>query len=81
MSHFDARLVIQDMADDARMTMGEMSRSLARIETELNKVITDHEDRLRRMERWMWLSSGLAMAGFGSSVFAWLQVLAHSGGQ
>lgn len=74
MSLLAARLVIQDMVDEARMTIGEMSRALARIESKLDRELADHEARLRRIEQWMWVTSGLAVAGAGSSVFAWLQV-------
>ncbi len=76
-SQFDARLVIQDMADETRMTIGEMSRALTRIEGKLDQELADHESRLRRIEQWMWITSGLAVAGAGSSVFAWLQVLSR----
>lgn len=42
---------------------------LARIEVKLDRVIsdtTDHESRLRRLERLVWGASGAAMVGGGS---------------
>lgn len=35
-------------------TLGEIARSLARIEAALNKVADDHEDRIRKIERWTY---------------------------
>lgn len=42
---------------------------LARIEVKLDRVIsdtTDHESRLRRLERLVWSASGAALVGGGS---------------
>jgi hypothetical protein len=42
---------------------------LARIETKLDTALTevaDHEQRLRRLERALWVATGAAAAGGGS---------------
>lgn len=54
------------MDDD--LTLGELARSLARIEHKLDQAIGDHETRLRRVERVMWVALGLAAAGGVSGI-------------
>lgn len=36
------------------MTLGEIGRSLHRVEQRLDKVLDDHEVRLRKVERWVY---------------------------
>lgn len=50
------------------VTTGELGRSLQRIEAKLDQVTGDHEQRLRRVERWMWTAMGLAAAGAASGL-------------
>ncbi|MBX6357645.1 MAG: hypothetical protein IRZ05_17555 [Micromonosporaceae bacterium] len=54
------------MDDD--LTLGELARSLVRIEMKLDQAIGDHETRLRRVERVMWVALGLAAAGGVSGI-------------
>jgi hypothetical protein len=35
--------------------MGEITRTLARMDNRMERVIDDHEHRLRRIEKWMYL--------------------------
>lgn len=61
------------------ITNGEMSRWLERVEKKLDRVTDDHEARLRRVERAMYVSVGLAAAGATSGVGAMLSVLGGGG--
>ena len=36
-------------------TMGEISRTMTRMDARMERVIDDHEARLRRVERWMYV--------------------------
>lgn len=56
------------MADD--VTNAELSRSLIRIEQKIDKVSEDHEQRLRRAERFLYVALGLAGASTASSLSA-----------
>lgn len=57
------------MTDD--MTMGEISRTLNRMEERLERVVDDHEGRLRRLERWSYaLPPTIVTAGAGL-LLAW----------
>ena len=53
---------------------------LARIETKLDAVLheaADHEDRIRRLERALWMASGIAAAagaGLGTGLNALLKL-------
>lgn len=49
---------------------GEMRRWLERVESKLDTAISDHEDRIRRVERAMYVSVGLAAAGATSGMGA-----------
>ena len=60
---------------DAEMTLGEMARSLQRIELKLDTEMHDHEARLRKLEQWMWATSALASAGAFSGLWAWIEVV------
>ena len=35
-------------------TIGEVLRAVTRLEARLDKVLDDHEQRLRRVERWVY---------------------------
>jgi len=52
------------------VTNAELSRSLVRIEAKLDQVTGDHEIRLRRIERYVYISLGLAAAGAASGLSA-----------
>lgn len=52
------------------VTNAELSRSLVRIETKLDRATDDHELRLRRVERVMYVALGLAAAGATSGLGA-----------
>ena len=45
------------------MTNGELSRWLNRVEAKLDTVTSDHEQRLRKIERVLYAASGLAATG------------------
>lgn len=45
------------------VTNGELARALIRIESKLDKVSDDHENRLRRIERISYIALGLAVTG------------------
>jgi hypothetical protein len=55
------------VSDD--VTLGELKRWLDRIEKKLDTVTQDHENRIRRAERFVYIVSGLALAGSGVSSF------------
>lgn len=57
------------------VTNAELSRSLIRIESKLDRVNEDHETRLRRVERALYISLGLAGAGSASGLGALLTTL------
>lgn len=45
------------------MTVGELGRSIQRIELKIDSQLTDHEQRIRRMEAWMYaLPAGVLTA-------------------
>ena len=52
------------------LTMAEMGRTMVRIEGKLDKVTADHEDRLRRLEKAVWIATGTGAAGLASSLAA-----------
>lgn len=54
------------------VSTAELARSLARIEQKLDGVTSDHEQRLRRVERWMWTALGLSGAGAATGISAWM---------
>ena len=57
------------------ITNAEIVRWLERIEAKLDKVTEDHEDRLRRLEKAVWISAGVGGAGVASGVGALLQAV------
>lgn len=56
-------------------SLGEVVRSIRRIEDKLDSQLRDHEQRLRALEAWMWRLAGAAAAGLVSGVGAWVQIL------
>ena len=52
------------------MTPAELNRWLHRVERKLDKVTDDHEQRIRRMERAMYVAIGLGTAGATSGIAA-----------
>jgi hypothetical protein len=57
------------------VTLAELARGQLRIETKLDRVTMDHEIRLRRLERAVWVATGLGAAALTSGVGALLQGL------
>lgn len=55
---------------DDLLSTGELTRSLARIERKLDEVTSDHEKRLRAVERWMWTAMGFGGVGAASGIAA-----------
>lgn len=41
--------------NDPEFTMGEIARTMQRMDSRLERVIEDHEKRLRRIEKWTYL--------------------------
>jgi hypothetical protein len=61
------------------VTSGELGRWLMRVEAMLDKVANDHETRLRRTERVMYVTIGLAIAAGASGVSSILVQLLGGG--
>ena len=59
------------MSED-EMTNGELTRTLVRIERKLDEVTSDHEKRLRTVERWMWTAAGTGLVGAAAGLSALL---------
>lgn len=57
------------------VTNSELSRSLVRIEAKLDKVTEDHEARLRRVEKILYVALGMAVAGMTSGMGAFLSAM------
>ena len=51
-----------------QITTAELTRWLRRVEHKLDMVTNDHEARLRRVERALYVSVGLAAAGATSGI-------------
>jgi hypothetical protein len=41
--------------NDPDFTMGEIARTMQRMDARMERVVEDHEQRLRRIERWMYV--------------------------
>ena len=46
--------------DDESLSTGEIRRWLERVEQKISLVTGDHEQRLRKLERFMYISVGVA---------------------
>lgn len=57
------------------VTNAELGRSLVRIESKLDKVSEDHEQRIRRTERFLYVALGMAGAGTTSGMSALIAAL------
>jgi len=56
-------------AEITELTLGEVGRAVERVEAKLDRVIEDHEKRLRRLEAIQYIAIGLAATlgtGFGT---------------
>ncbi len=52
------------------LTMGEIGRTIVRIETKLDRMYGDHEGRLRRVEAWMYAIPAAIITGVIGAVVA-----------
>lgn len=57
------------------VTLGEVARTVARIERKLDSELADHEQRLRQLERYMWGAIGTGAAGAASGIGALVTIL------
>lgn len=39
---------------DADLSLGEIGRTVVRVEAKVDRALADHESRLRRVEAWMY---------------------------
>lgn len=66
---------MDDMDDLAAVTNAELWRTLIRMEAKLDHIADDHEQRIRKMERYAYTSVGLACTGAVSGLSALLGAL------
>ena len=59
------------MNDDT--TIGEVIRAISRIEKKLDRITSDHEDRLRRLEKAVWIMTGVSATGVSTGIAALIQ--------
>lgn len=52
------------------VTVGELTRCLSRIEAKLDKALEDYEQRLRKVERALYVAAGLSLTGIGTGLTA-----------
>lgn len=52
----------------------ELARWMERVEAAVMKITGDHEERLRQLERRLWIMTGLASAGAATSIGAILDM-------
>lgn len=52
------------------VSMGELQRTLARIEAGQARVVEDHEQRLRRVERWVYAVPPTVIVSAGAVILA-----------
>ena len=60
-------------------TNAELARSLSRIEVKIDKVSDDHESRLRKVEKAVYMSLGLAGAGVASGIGTFITSILSGG--
>lgn len=58
---------------DDDVTLGELGRSLARIEAKVDTVTGDHEKRIRAVERWVYALPPTAVLAIASAAAAILK--------
>lgn len=58
---------------DEEIGNAELSRWLVRVEQKIDRLTGDHEERLRRLERAVWIMTGVGAAGVTSGVGALIQ--------
>lgn len=56
--------------NEDEMTNGEIVRLLLRMEKKLDEVTSDHEKRIRALERWVWGAAGAGGIGALSGLAA-----------
>ena len=44
-----------EIEDMTSITLGEIGRTMNRMDARMERVVEDHEQRLRRVERWMYV--------------------------
>lgn len=66
------------MNDEGALTNGELGRWLTRVETKIDHAVSDHESRIRRIERSMYVAIGLATAGVASGLSSLLAIFGRS---
>lgn len=57
------------MADN-EFTLGEIARTMQRMDSRLERVLEDHETRLRRIERWMYVLPPTLITAIGAVVMS-----------
>lgn len=58
---------------DTDFTMGEIARTMQRMDSRLERVLEDHETRLRRVERWMYVLPPTLITAIGAVVLAFVR--------
>lgn len=62
----------EEPGGDGAPTMGEIGRSLGRLEAKIDRSLEDHEQRLRRTERWVYALPPTLIASLVSLAIALL---------
>jgi hypothetical protein len=57
----------------SEVTMGEVQRTLARMDARMERVVDDHETRLRRVEKWMYVLPPTVIVAGASVIIAVLR--------
>lgn len=61
------------MHASSEVTMGEVQRTLSRMDQRMERVIDDHEARLRRVEKWMYILPPTVIVAGASVIVAVLR--------
>lgn len=56
------------MPDD--LSLGEIGRTVTRVEAKVDRALADHESRLRRVEAWMYALPVAVLTAIASAVVA-----------
>lgn len=59
--------------NSADFSLGEIARTMQRMDARLERVIEDHEARLRRVERWMYILPPTVIMAGASVIIALLR--------